>query len=168
MIATCMKFVSSEEIIYLAIRTLLIADEPLPAATINEIDEAMTSLQTELSTIVDDVAAEVNTAPPPVRSLRGLTCSQCQGYPVWVLGCWVSATIWRPKCDRVLKEHKDLSDEEVAGLNEDDRRRHLQISALCSEAKAGVSNAITEAESSGSIPLPEGGSFIEQCLYEIE
>ena len=62
--------------------------------------------------------------------------------------------------------HEDLSEEAIANLNEDDRRRHLQIAALCEEAKTGVSSAISEAESDGIVPVPAGSEFVEQCFYE--
>ena len=62
--------------------------------------------------------------------------------------------------------HEDLSEEAIANLNEDDRRRHLQIAALCEEAKTGVSSAISEAESGGIVPVPAGSEFVEQCFYE--
>jgi hypothetical protein len=63
--------------------------------------------------------------------------------------------------------HEDLSEEAIANLNEEDRRRHLQISTLCQEAKAGVASTIQEATKEGVVPLPDGGKFVEQCFYEI-
>ena len=62
--------------------------------------------------------------------------------------------------------HEDLSEEAIANLSENDRRRHLQVAELCEEAKTGISTAISRAESDGTIPVPDGAEFVEQCFYE--
>ena len=167
-----MDDILANQTLYLAVRTLLITDdEPLSNTTIQEIDTVMTSMNEVLSTIVDSVASEVNGPPPANRQLlRGLSpdCSQCNGYPAWVAGCWVSATVWRPHCRRALTVHEELTEEQIGKLSDVDRRRHLLINDLCWEAKSGVSSAIYQSEQYGTLPSTEGATFVEQCIYIIE
>lgn len=161
--------ISAEETYLIAIRTLLHVDEPLPAPKLEAINDAMEKIGTELDIVVEDVVVDVGV--PPVRKLRvdddrKLNCAPCLYYPSYYTGCWVNG-IWRDRCRRALTMHEDLTEDAIADLNEDDRRRHLQISTLCQEAKSGVSTTLDEAASNGVVPLPEGGTFVEQCFYEI-
>ena len=160
---------SAEETILIAIRTLLLANETLSAPELQAINLGMNKIETELTIVVEGVVADATL--PPVRKLRvnddrKLSCAPCLYYPSYYTGCWVSG-IWRERCRRALTMHEDLTEEAVADLNEDDRRRHLQISTLCQEAKTGVASSIQEATSEGVVPLPDGSKFVEQCFYEV-
>ena len=169
LVAILVASVSAEETYLIAIRSLLHVEEPISAAELQAIDNAMNEIGTDLDIVVDEVVTEH--AAPSTRKLRvsddrKLTCSPCTGWPANYSGCWVSG-IYRDRCRRALTMHEDLSEDAIADLGEDDRRRHLQISTMCQEAKTGVSSAIQEATSEGIVPLPEGGKFVEQCFYEI-
>jgi hypothetical protein len=169
LIALMCATASADDVIFMAVRTLLHVDEPLPAPVMEAIDIAMNDIEPEIDAKLGDVAAELEA--PPARNLRvdndrKLNCAPCNGYPSYYTGCWVNF-VWRDRCRRALTMHEDLSEEAIANLNEVDRRRHLQISTLCQEAKAGVAETIKEATKEGVVPLPDGGKFVEQCFYEI-
>jgi hypothetical protein len=164
-----LSLVSADESIFVAIRTLLRVEDPISAPELQAIDEAMNAIGTELDTIVKEAIADFDVVPP-TRNLRvgddrELNCSPCRYYPSYYTGCWVNG-IWRDRCRRGLTMHEDLSEAAIANLSDDDRRRHLQVAALCAEAKTGVSAAIEDAESDGIVPVPEGAEFVEQCFYE--
>jgi hypothetical protein len=170
LIALLLSSASADEAIYIAIRTLIRVEESLSKSEINAIDTAMHNIKTELDNVVKEVVSNVTV--PAARYLRvgddrKLPCSNaCQYYPPnWTM-CYVSG-VWIDRCRRALTMHNDLTEEEVADLNEDDRRRHLQISSLCKEAKMGIASVIGEAESEGLIPFPPDSKFAEQCFYEI-
>jgi hypothetical protein len=169
LIALLVATASAEDVIFIAVRTLLHVEEPLSAPEMNAIDNAMHDIEKEIDTVLEDVAAGMEV--PPVRNLRvdndrRLNCAPCNGFPSYYTGCWVNF-IWRDRCKRALTMHEDLSEDAIADLNENNRRRHLQISTLCEEAKAGVASTIEDATREGVVPLPDGGKFVEQCFYEI-
>jgi hypothetical protein len=169
LIALLVSSVSAEETILVAIRTLIHIEEPLSKTEILAIDAAMNNIGTELDNVVKEVVANVTV--PVTRKLRvgddrKLNCAPCLFFPPFWTMCYVNG-VWRDRCRRALTMHEDLSEEEVADLNEDDRRRHLHISNLCEKAKAGVTSVIEEAESKGIIPVPSDSQFAEQCFYEI-
>jgi hypothetical protein len=168
LIASWTSLVSAEETIFIAIRTLLRVEDPISAPELQAIDTAMNAMGTELDSVVKEVIADFNV--PPARNLRiaddrALGCAPCLYYPSYYTGCWVNG-VWKDRCRRGLTMHEDLSEEAIANLNEADRRRHLQVAALCDEAKTGVSSVIVEAKSDGIVPVPEGAEFVEQCFYE--
>jgi hypothetical protein len=164
-VASMATSVSADDLI-IAIRTGLLVSEPLQPAEVQAIDVAMHNIGSDLDSIVEDVTSDA----PSTRNLRdngerALRCNPCYGYPEWWAGCWVSG-VYYDQCRRDLALHQDLSEEDMAELNEEDRRRHLQVSQLCREAKVGISSAINDAGNEGTIPVPDGGHFIQQCLYE--
>lgn len=154
------------EIVHIAVMTLLQVESPIPENELRVIDNAMNALHTEL----DEIVAEVNAAipEPPARKLRGsariLPCNACAHVAASYPGCWVNG-VFRERCDRELSFHEDLSEEEIAKLSEEDRRRHLEVAVLCDEAKVGIASAVLENEIKGVIPVPTGGEFIERCLF---
>jgi hypothetical protein len=158
---------AAEESLYVVIRTLIRVEETLSASEQHAIDTAMHSIKPELDNAVKEVIA--NATSPSTRKLRvdrKLPCSNaCRYYPPnWTM-CYVNG-VWIDRCRRELTMHEDLSEEEVADLNEEDRRRHLEIAALCEEAKTAVAAVIEDAESEGIIPVPPDREIAEQCFYE--
>ena len=161
--------VAAEESVYVVIRTLIRIEETLSAPELQAIDTAMKSIGTELDNVVAEVL--VNATAPVTRKLRvgddrKLACTnQCFYYPSHYTMCYVNG-VWKRRCRRELTLHEDLSDEQVADLSEHDRRRHLEITALCQEAKTAVASAIGEATSEGIVPIPPNSEIAEQCFYE--
>lgn len=168
LIALLFESASAEENIFIEIRTLLYVAGTISAPKLKAIDTAMNEIGTKLDNEVKKVLADA--AVPPVRNLRvhdgRKLCNPCSGYPSKYDGCWVSGT-YVTRCRRALTMHEDLSEDDIANLNEDDRRCHLEVAALCQEAKTGVSSTIVEAASEGVVPLPDGSKLVEQCFYEI-
>jgi hypothetical protein len=152
----------------IAIRTGIIAPEQLSPAEKQKMDIAINNIGSELDAIVEDVVGDV--PAPPKRNLRdngerALRCNPCYGYPEWWAGCVVSG-VYYDQCRRELALHKELSEEDIADLNEEDRHRHLMVAQLCREAKGGIASALDDAVSEGTVPVPDGTTFIEECLYE--
>jgi hypothetical protein len=170
LISLLVSLVSAQETIPdIFVLTLIHLEEPLTQPEIHAIDTAMYGIKSDLDNVVKDVVAD--TTVPSTRTLRvgddrKLPCSNaCQHYASFYTMCYVNG-VWVDRCRRDLTMHEDLSEEEVADLNEDDRRRHLQLSTLCKEAKTGIASAIGEAKSEGLIPIPPGSTITEKCYYE--
>lgn len=168
LLASLTASVAVEESVYVVIRTLIRVEETLSAPELEAIDAGMNNLGTELDNVVKDVIADFEV--PPNRNLRindrKLACSRACRYfpPNWTM-CYVNG-VWIDRCRRELTLHEDLSEEELANLNEDDRRRHLQIEALCQEATTAVASVIEGATSEGLVPIPPNSTMAEQCFYE--
>lgn len=79
---------------------------------------------------------------------------------------------WAYPCVRELKGtaiqiFKPIEEEEFLQLNEDDRRRHLQIASMCGQAKSEVASAIDGDIATGEITAPSS-ALEEHCVYDIE
>ena len=169
LIALLAALVSAEQEIFMVVRTLIHFEETLPATELRKIGRAINGMRSELDNVVKDVI--VNATIPSLRYLRvgddrKLPCSSACGHISYYTLCYVSG-VWMDRCRRGLTMHEDLAEEKITELNEDDRRRHLQISTLCEEAKEGVASAISNATSEGIIPLPPNSTVVEECYYEI-
>lgn len=88
----------------------------------------MNAIRPKLDNAVENVVAEV--VVPPVRQRRsqvGLLSLHLhyQYHP----GCWVNG-VYTDRCRRPLTLHEDLSEDAIADLSRDDRRRRLQNQKL--------------------------------------
>jgi hypothetical protein len=170
MAASVTMQVSAQDPVLMVVVTLYKTNGSAQSNTTSElpaIDAGMNAIKPLLDEVVTDVVAE----QAPTRNLRSSierempSCDPCPGFHEDYPGCWVNG-VWKRQCRRGLTIHQDLSDEAIAELSEEDRRRHLYIVGLCSEAKTDVSVAIGEAQDMGIVPVPESGTLIEKCLYE--
>jgi hypothetical protein len=167
----------SDATVYLAVVTL-VTPKSLSPAQIQSVNTSMT----ELSTVLDEeisqvaVAAEKEMAATSETSwndlnLRGRmlqSCNPCVGWGTGTYCYWNGR--WAKACrreDRQLYIHTKLSDTELSAMNDDDRRRHLQINAMCDEAVADVVVAIENDIQQGVITAPMS-SFSQHCMYDIE
>jgi hypothetical protein len=162
--------VAAQDPVLMVVVTLYKPNGSAPSNSTSELQAINVGMNT-IKPVLDEVVTEVVAEQVPTRNLRSsieremASCDPCPGFAESYPGCWVNG-IWKRQCRRGLTIHQDLSDEAVAELSEEDRRRHLYIVGLCSEAKSGVSVAIEEAQDMGVVPIPESGTFIEKCLYE--
>jgi hypothetical protein len=140
------------------IRTLIGGN--LTEAVTEEIVVGLESIAPKVDNMVNDVGGSRKLR---VRVDRRLPCTNlCEYYPPRFTICHINGM---ERCRRALTMHEDLLEEEIADLNEDDRRRHLTIAALCHEAKSEVASAMDEAEREGLVPIPPDSTVVEQCFY---
>jgi hypothetical protein len=167
----------SDTTVSLAVVTLF-TPKSLSPTQITSVNTSMKAMKKELTEEVTLVAIAVETeiyAAPEKSSndlnLRGRTlqsCNPCVGWPAGMYCFWNGR--WAKACrreDRQLYIHQKLSDTELSALNDDDRRRHLQINAMCDEAVADVVVAIENDIQQGVITAPMS-SFSQHCMYDIE
>jgi hypothetical protein len=143
----------------IVIRTLIGGN--LTEAVTEEIVLGLESIAPKVNNMVNDVGGSRKLRVRDDRRLQSCT-NLCEFYPPRFTICHINGL---PRCRRALTMHEDLLEEEIADLNEDDRRRHLAIAALCQEAKSEVASAIGEAEREGIVPIPPDSTVVEQCFY---
>ena len=156
-----------------AVRTLLLAPNSVPASVLQDIDEGMDLITDPDDRRLSQSPDEVDAMEPHSRQLRfheedrKLSCSMCLYYPAHYKGCWVKYR-WTPKCRaRQLIVHRTLTDETIAKLDEKELRRYLQTSTACQEAIDDMEDDIDDAIVDGIVPtLPSGASFVEECIFE--
>jgi hypothetical protein len=142
------------------VESRLHVSEPISVVELSAIADAVEEIKPTLNAAIETILEKADTAVPSNRNLRAnderqLPCAVCTHMPPpW---CFSSGTT-ADRCRRALTVHEELSEEAVVKLEEGERRRHLQVSSLCLEAKRDIADLI-------DVALPEGAKYIEQCLY---
>jgi hypothetical protein len=158
--------VSAEESILIGVRSMLLLVNPISDSQLKALNNTVTKAESQRDIAVEKVYEDAG-LPVPInrRNLRGsderrLPCysnSVCGGYAAPY--CFMNG-VFVDRCNRrALTVHEELSEEAVADLKDDDRRRHLLVASLCAEATQGVAAAM-------NVTMPTGASYKETCFYE--
>jgi hypothetical protein len=156
--------VSAKESVLITIRSMLHESEsaPITPSELKALNNTIAKIVPTLDKVVDRVCEKAGIPLPPDRNLRvseerTLTCNPCGSFVApWCFSSGAASS----RCRRALIMHEAFTEDVVANLADDERRRHLQVASLCAEAIHDVTVAI-------DVPLPDGAKYTEQCFYEI-
>lgn len=168
-----LKQVTADATVYLVVVTLVDTSLVTPTqleSLVASMEALKPSLDSEIEAIALEAEGTFNGRMLRSRSLQ--SCNPCLGFPTGYY-CWWNGKR-RPACRRneegaalALQVFKPLNDEELQKLNEEDRRRHLQVASMCGEAKADVETAINQEIEAGEIFVPSD-ALEKHCVYDIE